>query len=182
MELRLTNQEVWLSTLLFFGLDLIALLPLLLITRRIPLETMSRPIGIASAIFWGVLASFAIFGFWEIYYQYLYPAWVRWLTPLDVLLYGAIGLVMWWLATRFQYFPLLWFVLFGGVEGILEHLLGVYGFHILEKVPWLEGVTTFPVIVFSFFEYIFYWTLVAWLGYALFKIGGIFTGQVTYIK
>jgi hypothetical protein len=174
MELKLTNQEVWFSTLLFFGLDLVALLPLLFVARRGVLENMTRSIGIASAIFWGVLASFAIFGFWEIYYQYLYPTWVRWLTPLDVFLYGAVGLGMWWLASRLQNSPLMWFVPFGGVEGILEHLLGVYGFQILEKVPWLQGVTTLPVVVFSFFEYIFYWTLVAWLGYALFKIGGIF--------
>jgi hypothetical protein len=117
----------------------------------------------------------AIFGFWDLYYQYIYPSWARWLTPLDIILYGVIGFGIWWLASNIPGPVVLWFILLGGLEGILEHLLGVYGFQILDKVPWLEGITPFPVIAFSFFEYIFYWTLVTWLGYAIFKIGGGFT-------
>jgi hypothetical protein len=175
MEIKLSNQDIWVSTLIFLGLDIITLLPLLLLTKgRISIQIV-RSIGIASAGLWGLFAIVAIFAFWELYYQYIYPSWVRWLTPLDILLYGVIGLGIWWLASRSPDLTILWFVLLGGVEGILEHLLGVYGFHILEKVPWLQGITPFPVIVFSFFEYIFYWTLVAWLGYVFFKVGGGFT-------
>ena len=61
----------------------------------------------------------------------------------------------------------------GGVEGIIEHLIGVYGFHILERVAWLRGLSVLPVAVFSFFEYVLYWTLVAWLVLGLVKVGGL---------
>jgi hypothetical protein len=50
----------------------------------------------------------AIFGFWELYYRHFYPAWARWLIPLNVLLYGAIGLGMWWLALRLPGPAVLW--------------------------------------------------------------------------
>jgi len=36
----------------------------------------------------------------DFYYRYIYPAWSRWLAPLDALFYGLVGLGMWWLALR----------------------------------------------------------------------------------
>jgi hypothetical protein len=61
-------------------------------------------------------------------------------------------------------------VLLGGLEGVLEHVIGIYGLHILEKVPWLEDVSAFPVVAFSFFEYTFYWAIIAWTAYLLTRI------------
>jgi hypothetical protein len=57
------------------------------------------------------------------------------------------------------------FLLLGGLEGILEHVFGIYGLHILDKVPWLQGTPPIPVIIFSFSEYIVYWAVVAWMAY-----------------
>lgn len=65
---------------------------------------------------------------------------------------------------------MLWFVVLGGVEGIAEHVFGIYGLCILEKVPWLQGLALLPVLFFSFFEYVLYWTLVAWLALGLNKL------------
>ncbi|MBE9508821.1 MAG: hypothetical protein IMY86_12320 [Chloroflexi bacterium] len=173
MHLRLTAQDLWLATLLFGGAGLILLLPLLLLFRDPAFQRAALAVGVASALFWGVLAVVAIFGFWELYYRHFCPAWARWLAPLDVLLYGAIGLAMWWLALRLPGPALLWFVLLGGVEGMAEHLVGIYGFRILERVAWLQGLSLLPVVVFSFFEYVLYWTLVAWLALGLVKVGGL---------
>lgn len=170
MELRLNTQDVWNSALIFAFLDLLILVPLVLVFREDLFERALLPIGATSAFFWGVLAIVAIFGFWDLYYQYFTPGWARWLAPLDALLYGAIGLFLWWLALRIPGLSVLWFVLLGGVEGILEHLLGIYAMHILDKVPWLQGLPPYPVLVFSFFEYIFYWSLVAWLTLGLVKL------------
>jgi hypothetical protein len=58
----------------------------------------------------------------------------------------------------------------GGVEGIVEHIIAIYGFRILDKVPFLQGLDTFPVLIFSFFEYMVYWTLVAWLALGIAKL------------
>lgn len=170
MDPRLTTQDVWLSTLIFTGLDVLILLPLVFVFRDEVFARASGTIGASSAVFWGVLATVAIFGFWKLYYQYIFPEWARWLAPLDALLYGAIGLGLWWLALHIPGPTVLWFVILGGIEGILEHVLGIYVLGILEKVPWLQGLPLFPILVFSFFEYIFYWSLVAWLAFGLTKV------------
>lgn len=168
--MQLTSRQVWLSTLIFGGLGLALLLPLLFLFQDPAVQDAVRPIVLTSALFWGVLAAVAIFGFWDLYYSHFYPTWIRWLTPLDLLLYGAIGLGLWWLAQRLPGPDVLWFALLGGVEGILEHLFGVYVLQILDKVPWLQGLTPPPVLIFSFFEYVVYWTLVAWLAFGLARL------------
>jgi hypothetical protein len=169
MDVRLTSQDVWLSTLLFGGLSFIAFASLLFVTPEPGFKIAVWPIGIAAALFWGALAIFAVFSFWDLYYRHFYPTWMRWLTPLDVLLYSAIGLGLWVLAVRVGRQPVLAFVLLGGVEGIAEHLFGIYILRILDRVPLLQGLDPLPVLVFSFFEYVLYWALVAWLALGLFK-------------
>lgn len=47
----------------------------------------------------------------------------------------------------------------------------IYILRILDRVPLLQGLDPLPVLVFSFFEYVLYWALVAWLALGLFKIG-----------
>lgn len=170
MDLKLSTQDIWLSTLLFVGLDVLIILPTVFVMRNIYIGRPIWTIGGSSAIFWGVFATIAIFSFWKIYYQYIFPDWVRWLAPLDALLYGAIGAGIWWLALHLPGPIVLWFVVLGGVQGILEHILGIYALGILEKVPWLQGIPPTPVLIFSFFEYVFYWSLVAWLAFVLTKI------------
>lgn len=170
-KMNINELDVWLSTLIFIVLDLMILAPLIIKFQDNGVKHTAASIGATSALFWGILAVALIFSFWDFFYQFFYPNWTRWLVPLDFLLYGAIGLGMWWLAARMPGSAVLWFVLLGGSEGFIEHILGIYGFRILEKVPWLGGVTAFPVLVFSFFEYIFYWAVVAWLAYGLLQIG-----------
>jgi len=168
--MQLTSRDVWKTTLLFGVLGLALLLPLGLLFGEAAFRDAARPIGLASALFWGVLAAVFIFGYWGLYYSYFYPSWIRWLTPLDLLLYGVIGLGMWWLALRLPGPAARWFALLGGLEGIVEHILGIYGLRVLDKVPWLRGLAPLPVLVFSFFEYMLYWTLVAWLAFGLTRL------------
>lgn len=170
MDLKLTHQDLWLSTLFFAILSLITLIPLVILFRDELFESSAWTTVGAAAIFWGVAATVAIFGFWDLYYVYIFPAWARWLAPLDTLLYGIIALSMWWLALRLPGVAALWFVTLGGIAGIIEHVLGIYGLHILDKVPWLQGIAPLPVVVFSFFEYAFYWSLVAWLAFILARL------------
>jgi hypothetical protein len=170
MDIKLTHQDVWLSTLIFAVLGIITLIPLIIVFRDDLFERSSWTTVGAAAVFWGLAATLAMIAFWELYYVYIFPSWARWLAPFDALLYGIIALLMWWLASQLPGIAVLWFVILGGVEGILEHALGVYGLHILDKVPWLEGISPFPVVVFSFFEYVFYWSLVAWLAYILARL------------
>jgi len=174
MNFKITSQEIWASTLLF-GIGGILLLALLaFVFRSHNFQRASIHITIASAFLWGIFASVAIYGFWELYYKFIFPTWARWLAPLDLFFYATVGLAMWWIACKLPGSAVIWFAILGGVEGITEHLLGIYGLQILDKVPWLEGMTPFPVVVFSFFEYILYWTIVGWLGFILLKANQVF--------
>ena len=167
MEIRLTSRHVWLSTWLCGGVSLLLLIPLLLVFKEGAFRRATLSVAGTSALFWGVVAVVAVLRFWELYYVYFYPPWVRWLVPLDLLLYGAIGFGLWWLALRLPGPVVLGFVLLGGIEGVAEHVVGILGLHILDKVPWLQGLAPLPILIFSFFEYVLYWTLVAWLAWGL---------------
>lgn len=161
------------ATLVFGGAGLVLLVPLLFVFPGPAFAAAARALVIAAALFWGVLSVAVVLGFWSFYYAYFYPTWVRRLVPLDVLLYGGLGLGLWWLAWHLPAAPVLWFVLLGGLEGIVEHVFGIYALRILDKVPWLRGVAARPVVVFSFGEYVLYWSLVAWLALALSRVVGL---------
>lgn len=167
MDQELTDREAWLSTLIFALLGLAASIPLLLLFQDDLFLRHWHAIGLASAIFWGVFGVPMIYAFWGFYYSKFYPAWMRWLAPLNVVLYAGLGLGMWWLAIRLPGQPVFWFLLLGGVEGIAEHVFGIYVLKILDKVPFLRGLTPLAAIIFSFFEYILYWAIVAWIAFGL---------------
>jgi len=171
MDIKLTTQDVWISTLLFGVTGLILFVPLAYAFRAQAFQRSALSLTVASALFWGVCATAAIIFAWDFYYRYIYPAWSRWLAPLDALFYGLVGLGMWWLALRLPGSPVVWFVILGGLEGVAEHVFGIYALHILDKVPWLSGVPPLPLIAFSFFEYTVYWSLTAWLGLVFLKLG-----------
>ena len=177
MDFKMTPQDAWTSAGIFGALGIALLIPLAFLFRAPQFQRAAWALTLASALFWGVLAVVATLFFLDIYYRYIYPAWGRWLAPLDFLLYGAIGLGMWWLAARIPGPPVVWFALLGGLEGVAEHLVGIYALHILQKVPWLQGMPALPVTVFSFFEYILYWTLVAWLGFVLLRLAQLITAS-----
>ena len=174
MDIKITTRDAWLSTAICAALDVILLIPLFFLMRKIGFQTAYKQIGIASALFWGILAVVVMSKFWELYYQYFYPTWMRWLAPLDVILYGAMGLGIGWLAIHAGNLSVLMFALLGGMEGAFEHLFGIYGLHILDKVPFLQGLNPQSAIIFSFFEYILYWTIVVWLALGILKIGELF--------
>lgn len=167
---QISDSDVLIMTVVCAVLSAILIIPLVLVFKNDLFNAAKWPITVTSAVVWGVFAVGLIFGFWELYYQYLYKPWMRWLSPLDVFFYGAIALGMWWLSVRMPGSAVLWFVLLGGLEGILEHLVGIYGMHILERVSWLQGVTPLSVIVFSFFEYTFYWSVIAWTAYLFARV------------
>ncbi|MBI5956200.1 MAG: hypothetical protein HY871_04285 [Chloroflexi bacterium] len=176
--LRVTSQDIWLTTLLFAALDAVIIVPLFILFKVNIFQVAWWSVVGGSALFWGVVSVVAAARFWDLYYRYIYPSWLRPLMPLDIVLYAIIGLVIWYLALSRLVGtpPPLAFALLGGAQGIAEHLFGIYVLRILDKVPWLQGVPPLPVIVFSFFEYVLYWTLVLWLALGLVKLGALVRG------
>ena len=59
-----------------------------------------------------------------------------------------------------------------GKKSTAEHLVEIYGVRILNKMPWLYGIEPLPVVVFSFFEYVFNLAIVCCL-YSAFKKSSI---------
>ena len=173
MDIKLSTHDIWFSTLIFGAMGVALGLPLVFLFKDADFKSSPVPVSLASALFWGVAAILAIFGFWDLYYKYIFPAYMRWLVPLELLLYGALGLGLWWLSAQLPGRAVVWFLLLGGFEGVLEHVFGIYGLHILDKVSWLQGSPPLPLLVFSFFEYIVYWALVGWLGFGILKIANL---------
>ena len=144
MSPQVTSQDFWSGATLAAIIGIFLTVPLTLVFKNPDFKRAAVSIGLSSAIFWGILATLAFLGFWEIYYQYIYPDWMQWLGPLDVLLYAAFGIGFWWLATRLPGPMVLWFLLFGGLESIGEHLVGIYLLGILDKVPMFQGAKPVP--------------------------------------
>jgi hypothetical protein len=124
----------------------------------------------AAAIFWGVLAAALIWGYWDIYYRYFYPEWVGSLAPVSGVNYAVFGLLLWWIASRLPGHPTINFCLLGGLESVPEHLWGIYGARILERVPVFQGERALSILAFAFFEYILYWSIVLSLAVLLRRV------------
>jgi hypothetical protein len=168
--IRIKLQDLKLSTVIFALLAAIITIPLHFVFEDNLFINALLPIVIASAIFWGIVSTIFIFGYWDLYYRYFYPSWIRPLVPLSFTLYSSFGLVLWWLTSR-QRMPVIWvFAFLGGLQGVLEHALAIYGLRILEKVPLLQELKSIPVLIFSFFEYAFYWSLVGWIAVGIIKL------------
>lgn len=166
----ISNTDVWGSTAAFAIIGILLLLPLLYFFPDAVFLRSPFAVIAASGFFWGLLSVIAFRTFWELYYTHFYPNWVRPLAPLNILLYAGFGFLLWFLTGSFKSFPVLVFVLLGGLEGLLEHFIGVYGLRVLDKVPIFNALDPVPVFIFSFFEYIVYWSIVAWLAVALSKL------------
>lgn len=157
------------QSLILCLLDLVILPVLVYATRKTPASALNWPVAIASALFWELLSLLLVILLWDLEHKYIYPARARWLVPFNLVVYGGLGWGLWWLAQRLPGVAQVWFAFLGGVEGLVEHLVGIYRLGILDKVPLLQGVSPLSVLVFSYFEYMLYWTIVIWLALGLFQ-------------
>jgi len=116
-----------------------------------------QSIGIASALFWSLLAAVLISSAWDFYYTLFVPSWYRLAAPLGaIVLYGLLGLGIRWVAVKLPIHPVITFCLIGGFESIPEHAVGIYRFDILQ-IPLLQGDSPIAIFIFAFFEYIIFW-------------------------
>ena len=170
MPEKLTPSEVWLSSLLFGVAAILCALPLCLLFNNEEFRQSGVEVTISSAFFWGAAAVLFMRGFWEIYYRHFYPSWMRNFAPVSLILYAGIGFGLWWLSIRFRFPYFLTFVALGGLQGVLEHLFAIYVLGVLEKVPFLRDLNVVPVVIFSFWEYVLYWSVVAWLAFGVIQL------------
>lgn len=122
-----------------------------------------KALGLAAALFWGLMAVVLYLVYREHYYQYFALPYGRWLAPLAGVFYFLVCLLLRWSAMRIPGNPTLNFLLLGGLESFPEHFLGITRMKILE-IPMLADFSAQAIYLFAFFEYIVYWGIVLALG------------------
>ncbi len=159
-DIRITSEMLWLSALVTAIIDV----PLILVlARRIGparFRQLHWPTALAAAVFWLSYGLLLYALTWDVFYaKFLPAAGGRSLARslLELAPYPAIGLLLWWLAQRLPGHPVVTFCLLGGLESVPEHLWGIYRLGMLDKVPYVQGVSPVSVLAFAVFEYIFYW-------------------------
>jgi hypothetical protein len=170
-DLEVLSEQFWMSSIVIAIVDAAFILLLAWRIKPVRFRELKWPLVVTAAVFWSVFGVVLVLVFWDMYYQYLYPAWFRsgGILLFVPLLYGIFALAFHWLALRLPGNPIVSFCLLAGVESVLEHVGGIYGMKILE-VPILQEASPASILVFSFPEYIFYWCIV--IGAAALLQGG----------
>jgi hypothetical protein len=158
-----TPAELRSSTFAFSMLASALSIPLLLLQPPDLLSSSSLELIVAASLFWGFLSLFAFHYFWDMYYQFIYPNWFRRLGGVNFILYAVIAWGMGSIIRESEISTVLLFLLLGGLEGVLEHIIGIYALDVVNQVPWLHGLKTVPILLFSFVEYVVYWSIVLWI-------------------
>ncbi len=159
MPTALTSSGFWVSA---GSAAALAILLAALVVGLLPSDrfrSMGLEVVLATALFWGVLATVLVLSMWDSYYTFFAQDWQRLLAPLWAILYAGIALLLWWLTRRLPGPPALIFVILGGLESLVEHSFAKWRAGLVERVPMLAGVEPAPVLVFAFFEYVIYWGL-----------------------
>jgi len=165
-EIKVTT-EILLKGALFFALiDIIFVTLLIKLIKPVDFQKMKWNLVAIMSIFFFVLFGILVSTvFWDSVYSYVFPTWSRWIIPpIYGLLFASYGLLVWWLSFRLSTNVILNYCLFGGIWGIITHLLAIYR-GILEKPPMLQGANATAAVVIAAFEFIFYWCVCLSLTY-----------------
>ncbi|HLO60466.1 MAG TPA: hypothetical protein VK179_17070 [Bacteroidales bacterium] len=157
-DLKVTNEILLRGALMFALIDMVFVAVLYKFIKRACLIRMKWNLVIIMVLFFTVLmGSIMSFIFWDSVYSYVYPDQARWIIPFCYgLLFSAAGLLFWRISIRAVKYSVVIFCLFGGLWGILTHILAIRR-GILEKPPMLTGSSPFAALTIAAFEFIFYW-------------------------
>jgi len=161
-EFQATSQLYWIAALVAALMDIAFVALLAWRIKPAHFRRLKWPLVIGAGSFWLGLWGWAMWDpfVWETCYQYVFPAWVRPFWPFAFgLINGSLALLFWWLARRIPGNPVVYLVLLGGLESFPGHLRAIYNMGILET-PLLKGVSAASALVFGFFEFIFYWSVI----------------------
>ena len=159
-DVVVTSEMLWLSALVTALIDVGLVLFLARRIQPFRFKQLHWPVVLASCVFWISLGLFFFETAWESFYAMFLPdptdrSLAR--SVLKLLLYPVVGLALWWLAARLPGNPAVTFCLLGGLEAVPEHLWGIYGLGMLDKVLFLRGASPASVLAFAVPEYVLYW-------------------------
>ena len=163
----ITTSLLLQGALFFAVLDLI-LVPLLLwLIKPQSFRQFKWELLAVTALFWGALWFWVLGSFWETVYCYVFPQWARWPMPFfQAALTSAVAALAWRLAVRWRPHPLLLYLLFGGLWGLLSHTFALAS-GIVTRPPPLQGAAPLSALTIAFFEFIFYWCIISGIAAAV---------------
>jgi hypothetical protein len=159
-DLKVTSEILWRGALLFAVIDLVFVSVIIKIVKPSDFLKMKWTLVIVLALFFTFLFGFITsILFWDSVYSYVFPSWSRWIIPpIYGLLFSMAGLFFWWIACRIPAYRVIIFSLFGGLWGVITHILAIYR-GILDKPPMLTGASPAAALTIAAFEFIFYWCI-----------------------
>ncbi len=159
-DVKVTTEVLWRGTALFVLIDSGFAY---LVIRHTPASVFQQckwTLVSTTVVFWGLLWAVMMQMFWEPVYGYVFPGWARpFVPPCYALLFGLVGLFLWWLALRLPGRAVVNFLLLGGLWGSVSHVWAIHR-GILDKPPVLQGASPLAAVVLPFFELIFYWCII----------------------
>lgn len=160
--LHLTSDIFWRSALVTGAVDVVWVLALTRLVKRSRFHQLRWVLALSAALFWSALGLVLVELFWQGFYEHFQPDWMRagGILLVTVPMGLSLALLFHWLAERLPGHPMLTFCLLGGLQGLIEHLWGVYGLKIMS-IPILQGVEPLSVLAFALPEYMLYWSCVA---------------------
>jgi hypothetical protein len=165
--LQITNSILLRGMVLFAVLDA-CLIPLLAwLVKPGEFVGLKKVLPVAAAIFYCGLWLWAVIVYWQEMYAYFFPAWSRWIVPAGMgLFYFLAASIATAIAHRSCRIPAVVFSLLGGVWGIVTHTWAVWR-GLVEKPPMMQGASPPAAIGIAFFEFTFYFSLIALVSWAL---------------
>jgi hypothetical protein len=159
-DFRITTELLLQSALVFAILDLI--LAAILVWRIKPqtFRQLKWELLAVTALFWCGLWFWVIVNFWETVYRLVFPGWAHWLMPFfQAALTTVVAALAWRLSLRFRAHPLIAYLLFGGLWGMVSHLWAVSR-GIVDRPSMLQGASPVSAVIIAIFEFIFYWCII----------------------
>ena len=159
-DIKVTTEILLKGALIFALIDIIFVGILTKFIKHGDLYKMKWKLVIVMAIFFCLLfGSIVSILFWDSVYSYVFPSWARWIIPpLYGLIFSMAGLFFWWIASRSSTSQVIIFCLFGGLWGVITHILAIQR-GILDKPPMLIGASPIAALTIAAFEFIFYWCI-----------------------
>jgi hypothetical protein len=159
-EPKVTTEILWKAAIIFALIDVIFVGFLARKVKSSKFYQIKWKLVITTSLFWFMIWILMSSLFWDSVYQYVFPSWARWLIPpFYGMMFGAIGLLFWWLAIRLPGNKVLNFCVLGGLLGMITHIWAIEQ-GILNKPPMLIGASPIAATILPVFEFIFYWCII----------------------
>jgi hypothetical protein len=171
-DIKITSEILLIGTGMFILLDAIAIPLLAWRVKRDIFRYMKWHLMPVAGVIWFLIWQWAISNYWGTVYRYIFPTWAQtWIPPAFGLVMAGVCFGLWALAVQTKY-PAVIFCLLGGVWGICGHIWAVFQ-GLVTKPPMLQGASPVAAVTIAFFEYAFYWYVIAAIAALIAMVPGL---------